>query len=128
VLSPDDRLAINDLLTRADNAASRRDVGAYVSCFTEDVILDGSQGEHHGKDVLRAAVGPIWRAEGPVSAHLTLNVTLEASLDAPDLVIARSVLLIIRGSQPPSIHSVHTITQQIVRRADNWLVQRRTVA
>ncbi len=127
MLTAVDRLDIAELLARADNAATRRDASAYVECFTEDVVLDGSQGEHRGRDVLLAAVGPIWQAEGPASTHLTLNVTLEADPDAPDLVIASSVLLIVHGSAPPSVHSVHAITQRLVRQTAKWLIERRTV-
>ena len=40
-LSAADRLAILDVITRADEAASRRDADAYVALFTEDAVLDG---------------------------------------------------------------------------------------
>ena len=39
-----DRLAILEVITRADEAASRRDADAYVALFTEDALLDGTQG------------------------------------------------------------------------------------
>src|SRR5580704_3690339 len=38
-LSDADRLAILDLITRADEAASRRDADGYVALFTEDAVL-----------------------------------------------------------------------------------------
>ena len=63
-LSAADRLAILDVVTRADEAASRRDAEGYVTLFTEDAVLDGAQGRHAGRQALRAAVGPVW-AEPP---------------------------------------------------------------
>jgi hypothetical protein len=51
-LSAGDRLAILDVITRADEAASRRDADAYVALFTEDVVLDGTQGRYAGPEAL----------------------------------------------------------------------------
>jgi ketosteroid isomerase-like protein len=72
-LSVADRLAILEVITRADDAASRRDADGYVALFSEDAVLDGTQGRHAGRQALRAAVGPVWAAEGPATLHLTLN-------------------------------------------------------
>ena len=88
-LSAADRLAILDVITRADDAASRRDADAYVELFTEDAVLDGTQGRHAGRDALRAAVGPVWAAEGPATLHLTLNPVIEPGLSG-DQATARS--------------------------------------
>jgi ketosteroid isomerase-like protein len=126
-LSLADRLDILDLLTRADAAATRRDVDAYVACFTDDAVLNGSQGEHRGKDLLRQSVGPIWEAEGTTSAHLTLNPLVEPVDDAPDQAIARSMLLILRDESPTSVHSVSSIVQHLVKRGTVWLIERRSV-
>jgi SnoaL-like domain len=74
-----DRLDILDVVTRADEAASRRDADGYVALFTEDAVLGGSQGRHAGRAALRASVGPIWAAEGPATLHLTLNPSSRAT-------------------------------------------------
>ena len=63
-LSAADHLAILDVVTRADEAASRRDPDGYVVLFTPDAVLDGAQGRYAGREALRASVGPIWAAEG----------------------------------------------------------------
>ena len=77
-LSAADRLDILDVVSRADAAATRRDADAYVSLFTDDAVLDGSQGRHAGKAGMRSSVGPIWAAEGPATLHLTLNPVIDA--------------------------------------------------
>jgi SnoaL-like domain len=64
-----DQLAILDVIIRADEAASRRDAGAYVALFTPDAVLDRAQGQYAGRQALRASVGPIWAAEGPATLH-----------------------------------------------------------
>jgi uncharacterized protein (TIGR02246 family) len=128
-LSVADRLAILDIITRADNAASRRDADSYAALFTDDAVLDGTQGRHAGRDALRASVGPIWAAEGPATLHLTLNPVVQADAgDRGDRAIARSIMLIIDPAQPPRITAAALITQMLVRVGDNWLISRRTVA
>jgi ketosteroid isomerase-like protein len=126
-LSAADRLAILDVITRADEAASRRDAGAYVELFTDDAVLDGSQGRHAGRAALRAAVGPVWAGEGPATLHLTLNPVIEPG-PAPDQAVARSVLLIIDPATPPALRATAAITQELRRSQGSWRIARRTVA
>ena len=126
-LSAADRLAILDVITRADEAASRRDADSYVALFAPDAVLDGTQGRHVGREALRASVGPIWAAEGPATLHLTLNPVIEPGLSG-DQAVARSVLLIIDPAAPPAPRAVASITQELRRTEGSWLIIRRTVA
>jgi ketosteroid isomerase-like protein len=122
-----DQLAILDIVTRADDAASRRDADAYVALFSEDAVLDGTQGRHAGRQALRAAVGPVWAAEGPATLHLTLNPVVEPG-PSDDQATVRSVLLIIDLATPPAIRTAAAITQELRRTGGTWLITRRTVA
>jgi hypothetical protein len=126
-LSVSDRLDILDLLVRADNAASRRDADAYVELFAEDVILDGGQGTHAGRETLRQAVGPIWASEGCATLHLTLNPTLEIAASSADEVLANSVLLIVQAGAAPRILTTAIITQRLTRTGAGWKIAHRTV-
>jgi hypothetical protein len=129
-LSTADRLEIIDVVTRADQAATDRDADAYVTLFTADAVLDGAEGRHAGREALRAAVGPVWAAEGPATVHLTLNPVVEAAdggADGPQAV-ARSILLIVDPAAPASIRTIAAITQALTRRDGQWLITRRTVA
>ena len=126
-LSAADQLAILEVITRADDAASRRDADGYVALFTPDVVLDGTQGQHAGREALRASVGPIWAAEGPVTLHLTLNPVIEPG-PASDQAVVRSVLLIIDPAAPPAIRTAVVITQELRRSGAAWRIARRTVA
>jgi ketosteroid isomerase-like protein len=121
-----DRLDILALLALADNAATRRDVAAYVACFTDDAVLDGGMGEHRGRAAMEAAVGPIWQAEGDTSVHLTTNAVIEADSSSDDRAVARSVLVIL-AHDPAIVHSVSNITHDLVKGPTGWLVARRTV-
>jgi len=122
-----DQLAILEVITRADEAASRRDAHGYAALFTEDAVLDGTQGRHTGQEALRAAVGPVWAAEGPATLHLTLNPVIESG-PPEDQATVRSVLLIIDPAAPPAIRATAAITQELRRADGTWRITRRTVA
>jgi uncharacterized protein (TIGR02246 family) len=126
-LSAADRLEILDVVTRADQAASDRDAEAYVRLFTADAVLDGAQGQHAGREALRAAVGPVWAAEGPATLHLTLNPVIENLDDRSQRVAVRSVLLIIAPGPPATIHAAAQITQTLVWQDGSWNIAGRTV-
>ena len=126
-LSAADRLAILEVITRADEAASRRNADAYVALFTPDAVLDGAQGRHADRDALRASVGPIWAAEGPATLHLTLNPVVGPGT-GDGRAVARSVLLIIGPGEPPAIRAAAVITQELRHANGAWLITRRTVA
>jgi uncharacterized protein (TIGR02246 family) len=126
-LSAADQLAILAVVTRADEAASRRDADGYVELFTEDAVLDGTQGRHTGRQALRSAVGPVWAAEGPATLHLTLNPVIEPG-PSGDQATVRSVLLIIDPAAPPALRTAAAITQELRRTEGSWRIARRTVA
>jgi uncharacterized protein (TIGR02246 family) len=126
-LSAADQLAILAVITRADEAASRRDADGYVELFTEDAVLDGTQGRHAGRQALRAAVGPVWAAEGPATLHLTLNPVIEPGPSA-DQATVRSVLLIVDPAAPPALRTAAAITQELRRTEGSWRIARRSVA
>ena len=126
-LSVADRLAILEVITRADDAASSRDADGYVALSTEDAVLDGTQGRHAGRQALRAAVGPVWAAEGPATLHLTLNPVVEPG-PFDDQAVVRSVLLIIDPAAPPALRAAAAITQELRRAGGTWRITRRTVA
>jgi hypothetical protein len=125
-LSAEDRLAILDLIGRADQLATRRDAGAYADLFTADAVLDGSQGVHPAAQ-LRSAVGPIWAAEGPATLHLTLNPVIDPGAE-PDEAVVSSVLLIVDPATPITIRTAAAITQTVRRTGGTWRITRRTVA
>ena len=126
-LATSDRLDILELVAKADAAASDRDADAYVALFTVDAVLDGGMGRHDGREAMRAAVGPIWEAEGPASTHLTLNAIVHPRESDPSQAVVTSVLVILRASPPPSIHSVAQISQDVVKLDGSWRIERRSV-
>jgi ketosteroid isomerase-like protein len=125
-LSTADRLEILDVVGRADAAATRRDAEAYAELFTEDAVLDGSQGRHSAA-ALRESVGSIWAAEGAATLHLTLNPVIDLG-SVPDEAVVSSVLLIVAPAAPITIITAAAITQKLRRSRSTWRISRRTVA
>jgi hypothetical protein len=123
-----DRLDILDILARADNAATRRDVDAYVALFSADGVLDGEKGEHRGRAALVEAVGAVWQSEGVASVHLTLNPVIEVDPDHAGQAVATTQLLIIDPGPPPTIKTVAAIVQHLEKSDARWHITRRTVA
>lgn len=126
-LSVEDRLDIFELLARADNAATRRDVAAYVALFSEDGVLDGEKGEYRGRQALAEAVRRVWAAEGKASTHLTLNVVLDQIPGRAHRAVATSVLVIVDPGPPPTLNNVSTIVQHVDKTGTEWRITRRTV-
>ena len=124
-LSTADRLEILDVIGRADAAATHRDAEAYATLFTEDAVLDGSQGRHPAA-ALRESVGSIWAAEGATTLHLTLNPVIDPG-SVPDEAVVSSVLLIVAPAAPITIITAAAITQKLRRSRDTWRISRRTV-
>ena len=114
-----------DVITRADRAASDRDADAYVRLFTQDAVLDGTQGRHAGRDALWASVGPVWAAEGPATLHLTLNPVVEPHEQG---AITHSYLLIVDPAAPIAIRTAAAITQTLIQQNGQWLIASGTVA
>jgi ketosteroid isomerase-like protein len=127
-LSTGDRLDILETVSRADWAATNRDRDAYVALFTEDAVLDGSQGEHRGREVLRQTVIQVWQNEGPASAHLTLNPVVDVVDGDDDRAVVTSMLLIIGAASPVSAVSAWVIVQRVARVGREWLIEHRWVA
>jgi hypothetical protein len=127
-LPTEDRLDIIDLIARADNAATRRDTGYYVSLFTDDGVLDGKKGDHRGHASLAAAVEQVWQSEGKQSYHLTLNVVIDDVGESGDGAMATSTLLVIDPGPPPALLSVSTIVQRLEKLPEGWRISRRTVS
>jgi hypothetical protein len=125
-LSAADRLAVLDVIGRADAAATSRDAGTYAGLFTDDAVLDGSQGRHTAA-TLRSSVGLIWAAEGAATLHLTLNPVVDHG-DSTDEAVVSSVLLIVDPAPPITIRTVAAITQKLRRSGDTWRISRRTVS
>ncbi len=127
MLTAVDRLDILDVVTRADDAATRRDADAYVAFFTNDAVLDGDKGDHRGKERLRQSVVRIWESEGSMTTHCTMNAVINRIDDDTNRAVVRSQLMILRNESPVTIASLSFITQHLVRMGSQWFIERRSV-
>ena len=126
-LSPAARVDILALLTKADSAASARDVEGYLGLLTGDMVLDGDQGTYRGIAAMRSALATVWEVEEKASLHLTLNPVIDA--DAAGAVVrAQSVLLIVDPGPPAVLAATARVTHELRREGGRWKISRRTVS
>lgn len=123
-LSADDRILIAELVIRADNAASSRDVDAYLALFTDDAAISGDMGDHPGKTALRTSLPEIWAAEGTRKRHLTSNIEIAGTSDQ---ATTDSVLLIVEVVSQPTIVTTASVHHEVRRVAGRWLIAARRI-
>jgi ketosteroid isomerase-like protein len=123
-LHVEDRLAILDLAARVNDAASRRDVAAYLNYFTPDGALEGDMGSLTGQDALRGGLAPIWEREGRATLHLALNLMIDGEGEHAELSYT---LLIVRTSAPQAIVGTAQVYEQLQKVEGRWLVARHRV-
>lgn len=129
MLSTADRLEILDVVARADDFATARDVQGYLGLTTEDMLLDGGEGTHRGRTALPDALAHIWSAEAPGTRHVSVGVTVtdvdEGADGVPNALTHATLLLV--TTAPPALRTVVGVTQRLRKVDGTWLIARRTV-
>jgi hypothetical protein len=124
MLSADDRLTILDLVSRADDFASARDVDGYLSLFTPDASIGGLEGAYTGADRIRAGVVEVWSREPAGTHHLSCTVSI-ATVD-DETATANFTLLLVAGT-PPTLVALVRVSQHFVRSGAGWLIAGRQI-
>jgi uncharacterized protein (TIGR02246 family) len=123
MLGEADRRAIEELVRSADDAATRRDNEGYAALYTEDGVMDGSQGRAVGRAAISAAVKAVWAREPAGSEHLTRDIAIAEETGA---VVARSRLVIVaKGMTAPVAEA--SVTQTVLRTGEGWRIARRLI-
>ena len=131
-LTAEDRLDILDLLARADDCATRRDVDGYLSLFANDAVFEGAEGMHKGRADLRETVRAVWAAEDAGSQHLTTTAFVNATAEDQNgsgTMTARAVstLLIIAPKEPPVVVQSIRIVHTLAKGGLGWQLTRRSI-
>lgn len=134
-----DRMAIEETLRRYIRALDDADIDAYVATLTDDAQFLSAEGNHSGKEAIRAYVEPVMNSriarrerEGAAAIathHVVTNQSLEF-LDA-DNVVVRSywMFVVAQGSgQPLSVDLMGSSEDYLTRQQGNWLIRERRIA
>ncbi len=124
LLSAEDKLAILDLVHQADNAATRRDYEGYANLYTEDGIMEGSQGNYAGRSEIITATKEVWGHEPAASLHLAQNVTITEN---DGITTVHSWLVIITPNDSKQILITADVTQTIKKTSEGWRIYRRHI-
>jgi uncharacterized protein (TIGR02246 family) len=119
-----DRQAIENLVRSADEAATQRDDVGYAALYTEDGVMDGSEGSAQGPAAIRAAVRAVWAGEPPGSQHLTHDLMIA---EEGGRAVARSnLVIVVEGAATPFAQA--SVTQTLRRTDEGWRIARRLIA
>ena len=120
-----DEQRIAEVVRRADELATARDVDGYLALTTPDMVLDGTQGTASGRDDVRSAIAKIWAAEPAGTRHLTSDITVTFGDDGT--ATARSTLSLVTQGHDDEVRAVATITLALRKTEGKWLIARRSV-
>jgi uncharacterized protein (TIGR02246 family) len=124
MLSTVDLREIEELVRNADETATRRDEAAYAALYTNDGVMEGSEGRAEGRAAIRTAVKTVWAREPAGSQHVTRDIAIT---DEGGSVIARSKLVIaVEGAAAPFAQA--SVAQTIRHTAEGWRIARRAIA
>lgn len=123
MLTVAERQAIENLVRSADKAATQRDDTRYAALYTENGVMEGSQGNAEGRAAIGAAVRAVWAREPAGSEHLTRDIRI---VEEGGEIIARSQLVITApGAAAPFAQA--SVTQTVRRAGGAWYIARRVI-
>lgn len=124
-LTPEDSIAILQLVARADTLATARDADAYVDLFTANASMSGTMGGAAGHAQLREAVARLWAGEPVGTLHLTLNPLIDQQ--GADIIVT-SVMLMVRPGAGLAVLGAADVRQTIVSTPAGWKIAQRAIA
>ena len=121
-LTPQDQLAITQLVYRENRAVDDADADAYVACFTPEAHLVLPSGDLSGRDEIHAHIQSINRPL-PVQ-HWTGNVLIDGEGDRA--TVRANILTIgrITASENPSVLAMRRIWYSVIRAQGHWVFDR----
>ena len=126
VITDADHRDLEALVRRADELATTRDVEGYLALTTDDMVLDGEQGNASGHSEVRAAITSIWASEHPGTRHLTSDIHV-VSADGETARVTSTLSLVQGDGAEETVMAVVPIVQLARKVHEKWLIARRTV-
>lgn len=118
----EDRQLIRERLEIYSDAVTRRDLDAYLACWTEDGCRTGSGGECHGKSELRDH----WNGIFTAIEQMAFFTQLASMTVHGDRAESRSYCLeFMKLRDQPNRQLIGEYVDELVRVDDNWLFSHR---
>jgi uncharacterized protein (TIGR02246 family) len=133
-----DRMAIEETLRRYVRALDDSDLDAYLATLTDDASFLAAEGNHHGKEAIRAYVEPVMksrlqrRKEEGAAATATHHVVTNQSIEFtdPDNAVVRAywMFVVAQGAgKPLSVSLMGSSEDYLTRQNGQWLIRERRV-
>jgi uncharacterized protein (TIGR02246 family) len=133
-----DRMAIEETLRRYVRALDDSDLDAYLATLTDDARFLAAEGNHYGKEAIRAYVEPVMKsrlqrrekegAEATATHHVVTNQSIEFT--DPDNAVVRAywMFVVAQGAGKPLSASLMGSSEDYLTRQDGqWLITERRV-
>lgn len=125
-LTPDEQLAIRDLLARYNHAIDARDTAAWVDCFTDDAVYEFPPAPPvSGREQLRRVAERRRDVpSSPPSRHWLSSARIEGDGDTATVTC---YIALLRPEQPPRINHTGVYTLSLRKVDGGWKFARRTM-
>jgi uncharacterized protein (TIGR02246 family) len=133
-----DRMAIEETLRRYVRALDDSDLDAYLATLTEDASFLAPEGNHHGKEAIRAYVEPVMKSrlqrrekEGAAATathHVVTNQSIEFT-DADNAVVRGYWMFVVAqgAGKPLNVSLMGSSEDYLRRQSGQWLIRERRV-
>jgi SnoaL-like domain len=125
MISSDDWLTILNMVSEADDFATARDVEGYISLFTADASIRGTEGSFAGPGQIRQGVLDVWNSEPPGTRHLSTTVSVSSK---DDHSATAHFTLILASVESLTIVGLATVVETFVRTSEGWRISIREIS
>jgi uncharacterized protein (TIGR02246 family) len=125
---PQDRVRIQDLQARYEQAVGSRDAGAYAALFTEDAVLEAPGDVARGREAIREELTKSGAGVSPVGApHVVTNVVIQ--IDGDKATSTASWIELNRGNpaHQAQVGAFGHYEDQFIKSHGSWLFAKRKV-
>jgi len=122
LLSPEDHMAVMNLIADYAFRFDSGDLEGYVDCFAPDGVFDTAAGRHEGQQVIRAYVGKLLAARDPAAGPSVRHVMGLPSItgDSERCQAVSYVTILGQAADRVEVRMVGTYTDEIVKIDGRW--------
>ena len=103
MINPEDKIVIQELITKYNLAIDNKNIDEWTSTWTDDGIWTTTFGEAKGKTELKNMVNQITNEFASGKRHVSTNIIIEDSSTNDGMASAKSYLTVIEAHKTPAV-------------------------
>ena len=103
MINPEDKIVIQELITKYNLAIDNKNIDEWTSTWTDDGIWTTTFGEAKGKTELKNMVNQITNEFASGKRHVSTNIIIEDSSTNDGMASAKSYLTVIEAHKTPEV-------------------------